>query len=166
MRILPMPCLPLSSAATRTNVFPCGLLPSNLRRFLPISISSTSTSPESRSRSGRIMPRRIFCRSCQPVFCRLIPSARERPKALIPCFWETTYQIAKNQSLRGMWLWAKIVPCVTDVSERQPLHRKYPRRIGQANVWAHDGQRNGLPQRTLLKYRRQSFSFANRLNNC
>jgi hypothetical protein len=44
-------------------------------------------------------------------------------------FWLTTYQIAANQLTNGVRMPAKIVPAVTEVSERQAAQRRSPSAI-------------------------------------
>jgi hypothetical protein len=81
----------------------------------PTLVSSTSTTPPSRSRSGRTMARRNLCIHVHAVRYEPIPSTRYRPSAETPVVWEVTSQTAANQSVSGKRARWKIVPAVTDV---------------------------------------------------
>jgi hypothetical protein len=57
------------------------------------------------------------------------PRTRYNPSAETPRFWLTTHQIAANQLTNGVRMPAKIVPAVTEVSERQAAQRRSPSAI-------------------------------------
>jgi len=81
----------------------------------PTKVSSTSTMPVSRSRSGRTIARRSLCSHAHAVSYEANPRTRCRPRADIPFFCEVTNQIAANHVDNGVRVRWKIVPAVTDV---------------------------------------------------
>ena len=81
----------------------------------PTIVSSTSTIPDSRSRSGRTIARRSLCSHAHAVSYEPNPRTRCRPNADIPFFCEVTNQIAANHVDIGVRVRWKIVPAVTEV---------------------------------------------------
>ena len=68
----------------------------------PTNDSSTSTTPESNSRSGRTIARRSLCSHAQAVSYDPSPSMSCRFCAEAPFFCEVTSQIAANHVLNGV----------------------------------------------------------------
>jgi hypothetical protein len=109
--------------------------------------SSSSTTPESWSRSGRTMARRSLCSHAHAVSYEPKPRTRCRPRAETPFFWLVMNQTAANQVDSGVRVRWKIVPALTEVCRPQSAHiqrafavRQY-RSLPQAGHTKPSGQR-------------------------
>ena len=85
-------------------------------------VSSTSTSPCSRSRPGRTSTERSRCSSAHAVWLEPISSARFSASAEIPSFWLANSQQAIDRTVSGVRVRSKIVPAVTEVRSPQAEH--------------------------------------------
>ena len=117
----------------------------------PTNVSSTSTMPDSRSRSGRTIARRSLCSHAHAVSYEANPRTRCRPRADIPFFCEVTNQIAANHVDNGVRVRWKIVPAVTDVLRWHWRHIHSPVPVRQNSPHSHAGQTNPCGQRSLAR---------------
>lgn len=87
-----------------------------------MNVSSTSTTPESRSRPGRTSTERNRCSIAHAVWYEPISKVRCRLSAEIPSLAVANAQHALNHTVNGVRVRSKIVPAVTDVRCEQPAH--------------------------------------------
>jgi len=123
----------LRSTATPTSTFlPFCRPPRSPGSSPPTKVSSTSTSPRSRSRPGRTSTERSRWSIAHAVWLEPISSARLSDSAEIPSFWEANSQQAVNQTVSGVRVRSKIVPAVTEVRSWHSRHSRRPSASSQA----------------------------------
>ena len=131
-----------------------GLLP-------PSNLSSSSTVPHSRSRSGRTIARRSLCSHAHAVSYEPNPRTRCRPCAEIPFFCEVTNQIAANHVDNGVRERWKIVPAVAEVFRRTRCTSTGRHRSARPLTHPHRGQMNPFSHRSFPRYSRHVISSGN-----
>lgn len=146
----PLGCLTSTAIATthlsvpRPGLAPCSTPPTRA--------SSTSTSPDSRSRSARTIATRNRCRIVQATRY-LVPKVRSSVFADRPFLAVVTCHAASNHVVREVRVLSRIVPAVTDVWWRQAEHTSRPRVcLHGTAVTPHAGHLNPFGQRKHSKY--------------
>src|SRR5665648_1071151 len=131
IRQRPKPLGDATSTATQTSAFlPLARPPARPGSCPPMNVSSTSTTPDSRSRPGRCCTGCARCSIAHAVWYEPISKVRCRLSAEIPSLAVANAQHALNHTVNGVRVRPKIVPAVTDVRCEQPahIHRPSPRR--------------------------------------
>src|SRR5665647_2064379 len=141
IRTLPSLRPGIDSTATIAAVL--SLTPPALPRVsLPMNTSSSSTTPDSWSRSGRTMARRSLCIHAHAVSYEPKPRTRCSPSAETPFFWLVMNQTAANQVDSGVRVRWKIVPAVTEVCRPQSMHIHRAFAVRQYRLEPHAGNTN------------------------
>jgi len=158
MRTLPNPlgCLISTAFATTGLSTPRpGLAPCSTP---PMRVSSTSTSPDNCVRSARTIATRNRCKIVQATRY-LVPKVRSKVFADRPFLAVVTCHAASNQVVKGVRVFSKIVPGVTDVRWRHFEHTRRPRVCLQGSaVTPHSGHVNPSGQRKPSRYASQVVS--------
>jgi len=127
--------------------------------------SSSSTTPDNWSRSGRTIARRSLCIHAHAVSYEPNPRTLCRPSAETPFFWLVMNQIAANQVDKGVRIRWKIVPAVTDVCRPQSAHIHLALAVCQLRRDPQTGQTNPSGHRRPARYDRHASSSGNQANS-
>src|SRR5450759_2147681 len=127
IRHRPNPRGSLTSTAIAVRTFlPLARPPRSPGSCPPMKVSSTSTVPDSCSRSGRTRTARSRCSIAQAVWYEPISRVRCRLRAETPSLLVANSQQALNHTVSGVLVRSNTVPAVTEVRPPHPSHMNRP----------------------------------------
>ena len=152
----PLGCLTSTAIATMHFLAPRPVVPPCSTP--PMSVSSTSTSPDNCSRSDRTIAIRNRCKIVQATRYPA-PNVRSRVLAEKPLLAVVTCHAASNHVVKGVRVFSSIVPAVINVWWRQTRHTSRPRVCFHgSSTTPHAGHWNPFGHRKFSKYSRHAAS--------